>query len=759
MRRLVASGFGLVALLSAMNARAHRPSTASKISLEEVTATDGYTLGRPFAVRPLSDGRTVLYLRSEGDSRTSDLWSMDVETGEERRLLSASDLLGGAKEELSAEEKARRERLRIRTSGFASYQLTKDEDRLLVKLSGDLYVHELATGHGGRVELPDGVVIDPQWRPDGGAIAFVLDHDLCVAEIEFPKSAGAVIRPHVIRLTDDGSERTPRGLAEFVAQEEMSRMHGYWWSPDGQRIAFQLSDATGVEELTVADAAYPEQPVTTFAYPRPGKNNVDVRLAVIEAKAGAARRVVGWDRRKYPYLARVAWASADALGMLVQSRDQHEQVWLKVEASSSNPTATALVFESEPTWINLAHGAPRWVDDGKAYIWATEAEGAWQLERHVASSGAEKNVQILVEPDAGLFAVAHVDEAHDRVWFVGGSDPTQQHLFFAPLSRPGAATAVTSGEAYNSAAFARDGRLVAITRASLTELPETTVHTVDAAGQLGPAVAIPHRAKTPPALPNIELVPPENAGGFHAMLVRPLEAEPGQQFPVVLYVYGGPHVNVVQAMAHRFFVQQFIADHGFIVVSIDGRGTPRRGRDFERAIDLRFGDVPLADQVAGLEALGASYPELDTQRVGIYGWSFGGYMSALAVLDRPDVFLAGVAGAPVTEWLYYDTHYTERYLGVPTEDEKPYRDASLVPRAERLKRPLMLVHGIADDNVYFAHSLQLVKALFEHGKSFELLPLVGLTHQLSDPGVRQKLFDRIVSFFEGHLGAPCRIGS
>lgn len=755
MRHALAASLALVAPLIPMKTRAQSPAP-SRISLEEVAATDGYTLGRPFAIRPLSDGRTVLYLRSEGDDRSSDLWSLDVVTGKEQRLLSAADLLDGGEEELSDEEKARRERLRIRTSGFTSYQLTKDEQLLLVKLSGEIYVVELASGHWGRLALPAGVVIDPQWRPDGGAIAFVLDHDLHVAEVVPPSAPGEVLTPKVIRLTHDGTELQPRGLAEFVAQEEMSRMHGFWWSPDGRHLAFQLSDARAVEQLTIADAAFPEKPAITFSYPRPGRNNVDVRLAVIEAREGAAPVEIHWGRDRFPYLARVVWASTDAVGVLVQSRDQHDERWVRARVSGE---VEVLFEEHDPTWLNLAHGAPRWIEDGRAYLWATEAPGAWQLERHEPAGPARPRTRTIVGADAGFHALSHVDEPRGLIWYLGGANPSEQHLFRAPLDGSGAPTAVTGGVAYHTVAFARDGRLVAITRASLAELPQTTVHTVDDAGSLGPAVVVPDRAKSPPVLPAVELIEPERAGGFHAQVIRPSNAEPGQAFPVVLYVYGGPHVNVVQAMAHRFFVQQYIADQGFAVVSIDGRGTPRRGRDFERAIDRRFGDVPLEDQVAGLQALGESLPELDVTRIGVYGWSFGGYMAALATLERPDVFLAGVAGAPVTEWMYYDTHYTERYLGVPTDDDAPYRRSSLLTYADRLERPLMLVHGIADDNVYFAHSLQLSEALFRAGKSFELVPLVGLTHQLADPSVRQKLFDRIVGFFETHLGAPCRIGS
>jgi len=741
-----------------MKSRAQRPNTEpSRISLEEVAATDGYTLGRPFAVRPLSDGRTALFLRSPGDDRTSDLWTLDVETGREEKLLSARDLLGGGDEELSEDEKARRERLRIRTSGFTGYQLTKAEDRILVKLSGDVYVVERGSGHWGRVELPDGTVIDPRWRPDGHAFAFVLDHDLWIAEIAPPQRAGASMKPRLVRLTDDGSELRPRGRAEFVAQEEMARMHGFWWSKDGAHIAYQINDATRVEQLTIADAAFPEKPPIQFAYPRPGKNNVDVRLAIVAAEPDATPHEVSWDRTRYPYLARVTWATDDVLSVLVQSRDQHEEVFLR---ASLDGTTTPVVRERDETWLNLASGAPQWSNDGRSVFWATEAPGRWQLELRTPDGSGRSTDRVVVGSEAGLQSVAHIDEARGIVWYLGGATPTEQHLGRARLDAEQPAEIVTSGVAYHVASFARNGGLVAITRASLTELPTTTVHAIDDAGRLGPAVAIPDRARQPAMLPSVELVGPEQAGGFHGSIIRPTNAEPGQAFPVVLYVYGGPHVNVVQAMAHQSFVQQYIADHGFAVVSIDGRGTPRRGRDFERAIDEKLGDVPLQDQIAGLTALGEHFEDLDATRVGIYGWSFGGYMSALATLARPDVFLAGVAGAPVTEWMYYDTHYTERYLGVPTDENEPaYRKASLIPYAEKLERPLMLVHGIADDNVYFAHSLQLAEALFRAGKNFELVPLVGLTHQLSDPGVRRQLFDRIVSFFETHLGAPCRIGS
>ena len=223
---------------------------------------------------------------------------------------------------------------------------------------------------------------------------------------------------------------------------------------------------------------------------------------------------------------------------------------------------------------------------------------------------------------------------------------------------------------------------------------------------------------------------------------------------MILHVYGGPGHQEVLAQMNRRLIDQWLADQGFIIVAVDGRGTPGRGRDWERAVYKKFGSVPLDDQVAGLEALGKKFPELDMKRVGVYGWSFGGYMAALAVQRRPDVFAAGIAGAPVTDWYDYDTHYTERYMGVPGKDDAAYKEGSLLTYAKDLKRPLLLVHGTADDNVFFRHTLKLTDALFREGKDFDCLPLSGLTHLVPDPVVMQRLYGRFAGTMRKHLGRP-----
>jgi dipeptidyl-peptidase-4 len=272
-------------------------------------------------------------------------------------------------------------------------------------------------------------------------------------------------------------------------------------------------------------------------------------------------------------------------------------------------------------------------------------------------------------------------------------------------------------------------------------------------------------AETPPFRPRVELInlghPPVDAlrfkaegGGYYCAVVRPRNYDPSKKYPVIVDVYGGPrHLHVPAAM-RNWLLPQWLADQGFIVVAIDGRGTPFRGHEWEKSIYKQFGSVPLDDQVAGLQALGKKFPELDLTHVGIVGWSFGGYLSALAVMKRPDVFHAAVAGAPVCDWLDYDTHYTERYLGLPQENPGAYKEASLLTYADRLSRPLLIVHGTADDNVFFRHTLKLTDALFRAGKEFEVLPLPGLTHMVPDPVVTERLWTRIARHFQKHLGAP-----
>jgi dipeptidyl-peptidase-4 len=702
--------------------------------LRQHALTRGFQLGRPVRPRPTPDGKHVLFLRAQARVPKMRLYEFEVETGKTRELLTPEAVLKGAEEHLSAEEKARRERMRVSVGGFTSFHLSEDGEKILVSLSGKLYVVTRRSAAVVELKTSRGTVIDPKFSPDGKKVSYVLDHDLRVIDLDSGKE---------VQVTKGGRELKTNGLAEFVAQEEMGRFTGYWWSPDSTQLAYEESDAEGVEVWYVADPRRPEQaPHPTF-YPRPGKANVRVRLGVTDL--GLKETVwVEWDSKKYPYLANVHW-DRGGLTLAVQTRLQQELVLLRADPATGK--TTTLLTERDPAWLNLNRDRPRRLPDG-SFLWAGESDKGPQLEHREADGTLRR---VLVSADEGFQEIVHVEKKEGSFVYRAGTDPTQSHLFRRSLD--GERTQRLSSEpGLHSAVVAKNGAVYVRTSALHDAMPRTTVHRAD--GKL--IGELPSEAEEPAFSLRQELVKVGPEPGFYASVVRPHDFDPALRYPVVVHVYGGPGHQQVQASMGQRLLDQWLADQGFVVVSIDNRGTPRRGRDWERALSRKFGSVPVEDQAAGLKALGEKYPEMDLERAGIYGWSFGGYLSALAVLRRPEVFRAAIAGAPVVEWEDYDTHYTERYMGLPETDAAAYKEGSLLTYAKDLKNPLLLVHGTADDNVYFRHSLKLADALFREGKDFELLPLSGLTHMVPDPVVTERLYGRFAAFFHKHLGRPMR---
>ncbi len=736
--------FSLFLVIFPMNlfAKKPAPSKPKDAVLKSISETNSFMLGRPGHIRITGDGTTILFLRSAATSRSASLYELDVAGGKERLLLSAEQLLAGGTETLSVEEKAARERKRISTGGFTSYEVSQDGLRVVVQLSGKIWILERKTGKFGALALPSGVLLDPRLSPMGTHLAFVRDRELYVAAIGGPNQPAHHVAS-VTQLTTGAGGEISHGTAEFVAQEEMNRFAGYWWSPDGLAIAYQRTDNTPLERFTIADASHPETAANIFPYPRAGKNNAEVRLFVVSIDA-KKRTEISWDRAQYPYLGRVLWQKNAPLSLLVQARNQQSQLFLSADPSDGK--TEVLRKETDSAWLNMSSTTPRWLSDGKSFLFAGESSGAWTLDRVFPGEGG-KTVTVL-DKSAGYWQLLSADPARDTIYYFGSKNPTEWHLYKGSLSGTKPPVQLTPNGGEHDAQLSSDGTLLVLTRVTPAAMPKTTIHrlTGDTPVVLKGVPEIISHAFEPTFTPNMELVPPEKNAGFHGLILRPHDFDAKKKYPVVLYVYGGPSHLMVRSSMAGYFIPQWIADHGFVVVAMDGRGTPRRGREHERAIRGAFGTVPLDDQVAGLQALARNYPELDISRTGVYGWSFGGYMSALAVLRRPDIFKTAVAGAPVVDWQYYDTHYTERYLGLPAEDPKAYESSSLLTYAAKLERPLLLVHGIADDNVYFAHSLQLADALFRAKKEFDLLPLVGLTHQVADPAIREALYTRIVSF-------------
>lgn len=721
--------------------------------LHQLAQTRSFRLGMPSDAHLTPDGKTALFLRSPPRDPVQSLWAMDLATGAARELVSPASLASGA-ETLSPEERVRRERMRVRTRGFTSLELSKDGARALVTLSGRVWVVELATGKTTELAtgLPGegrkaGAAIDPHLSPDGKRVAFVRDDDLHVA----PSAGG-----RETQITRGGSERVTHGLAEFIAGEELDRHRGFWWSPDGARLLYEEADTTHVDVLTIADPFHAEQPAQRIAYPRPGRPNAELRFGIVSS-AGGPTTWVQWDHARFPYVAQACWPKGGPPLLFVLERLQRVGQLLAVDPATGK--TRVLVEDRDDAWVNIDPSVPRWLPDGSGFLWASDAGGPeWRLELR---DPAGKLVRSLLPAGFGYVALADVDEKARTAVVEAGADPTGTSLWRVSLDGAAAPQRIGPERGEIGAHFDESHAMFVAREESLEAMPRVLVRSLDGTT----ARELPSQAEAPRMLPAVEM---EEVGPDHVRvaIVRPRGFRPDRRYAVIDAAYAGPHVNVVEQSALGFIRAQWMADAtGAIVVAMDARGTPRRGHDWERAIAGKLGTVPLEGHVATLKALGEKHPEMDMARVGVYGWSFGGYFSALAVLSRPDVYRVAAAGAPPVDWRDYDTGYTERYLGLPQDSAAAYDEASLLTYARKPAegglpgegrdgpRPLLIVHGTADDNVWFLNSLKLADALERAKRPFTLFPLSGVTHMPLEEDLNEALWLRVAETLRDALHA------
>ena len=681
--------------------------------------TRRFTLGVPRGLTPSPDGARVVFLRSRGGTdAVTCLWSLDVASGDERLVVDPRALEAGGEEDLPPEERARRERAREQAGGIVAVATDRAVATVAFALSGRLHVVDLLGEGEVRALASPGPVVDPRPDPTGSRVAYVSGGALHVHELA-TGTATVVAAPEAATVT--------YGLADFVAAEEMGRMRGYWWAPDGRALLVARVDDAPVRRWYIADPANPEREPTVVAYPAAGTPNAAVSLVLVGLD-GTCTPVV-WDTVRDEYLAQATWPDA-APTIVVQPRDQRALRVLRVDPATG---ATTPVHEqTDARWVDIVPGVPATTASG-AFVWTADGDGA----RRLTVDG-----EPVTPPTLQLRGVLDVDG--DTVLLSGSEDPTSTALW---TWSPAGLRRLTPEPGLHGGRLA--GGTLVVTRQSLdADGVTTTVHPAS-----GEARAIASLAEPPGLTPRVALGT-AGARALRTALLLPSWHTPGTRLPVLMDPYGGPHAQRVVAARGAHLTSQWFADQGFAVVVVDGRGTPGRGPEFDRAV---WGDLAapvLDDQVNALQALAADHPELDLDRVGIRGWSFGGYLAALAVLRRPDVFHAAVAGAPVTDWALYDTHYTERYLGRPDTHPDAYARTSLLPDAARLTRPLLLVHGLADDNVVAAHTLRLSSALLAAGRPHSVLPLSGVTHMTPQEVVAENLLLLQVEFLRGALGAP-----
>ena len=704
--------------------------------------TRGFTLGRPRAFQVGADGARVAFLRSAAsDDPVNRLWVLELASGVERLAADPARLLGGDPGDLPPEEHARRERARERAGGIVAFAADLDLTVASFALAGRLFVADLRgpDSAGGVRELPvGGGVLDPRVDPTGARVAWVAGRALHVAELGGSgglKASPPVDRdPSPRRLVGEDDPEVSWGVAEFLAAEEMGRPRGFWWAPDGRRLAVARVDLAPVRRFHLTDPANPAVEPVRLPYPAAGTANAEVSLHVVDLDG---RRVeVGWDRAAYPYLASVLWDAGGPLTLLVQSRDQ--TATLVLAADPGTGATTGLAAQHDQAWVDLVAGVPAWLD-GRLVM--TADDPACDTRRLTVDG------QPVTPP--GLQVAEVVAVAEGGVLVAGSEEPTEVHLWrVVPGEDPERLTDRPGQHAATAA-----GQVVVVTRADLEH--DNTTTTVTAPGR--PPLPVASLAQASGLAPRPRLLRAGPRGLRCALLLpdRPgdhPDAGAGGRLPVLLDPYGGPHHRQVLAARDRFLVSQWFADQGFAVLVTDGRGTPGRGPAWERAVWRDLAGPVLDDQVEALVAVAADHPELDLHRVAIRGWSFGGYLAALAVLRRPEVFHAAVAGAPVTDWRLYDTHYTERYLGDPAADPDAYRRSSLLADAAKLERPLLLIHGLADDNVVAAHTLRLSALLLAAGRPHSVLPLSGVTHLAVQEAVAESLLHLQLGFLRDALG-------
>ncbi|MGW5354991.1 prolyl oligopeptidase family serine peptidase [Streptomyces sp. NPDC004031] len=699
--------------------------------------TQRFTLGVPRAFTVAPDGRRVVFLRSRTGTDTAQLlWVLDLPAGAEgavRERVAADPvaLLGGSEEQLPAAERARRERSRQSSAGVVAYAVDAAATTAAFALSGRLFTVDLTQEGGAPRELPvPGPVVDPRPSPDGRRVAFAAGGALRVVAAD-GTDGRALAEP-------DGDEVT-WGLAEFVAAEEMGRHRGFWWAPDSSALLATRVDESGVARRWLSEPAQPDRAPVQVAYPAAGTPNAEVTLWLLGLDG--SRREMTWDRERFPYLAAVHWTAAGPPVLLVQTREQRTQHYLTVDTESG---ATSLVAaEEDRDWLDLFPGVPALRPDGTLLrITDTEdgrvltADGKpWTDGRlHVRAVLAADGEDVLVSASAGVRATEpETGEIH--VYRVTADGPVRV------TGEPGVHSAVRAGA-------------VTVLSSSLPDRPGVRTRVLRGEDEVA---EIASHAEAPSLTARIRLTEAGERRIPCAVLLPTGYSAGDGPLPVLMDPYGGPHGQRVTAAHNAHLVSQWFADQGFAVIVADGRGTPGRSPAWEKAIGGgRLTEVVLADQIDALHALAGSFP-LALSRVAIRGWSFGGTLAALAVLRRPDVFHAGVAGAPLTDQRLYDTHYTERYLGLPQEQGAAYDANSVVtsegiPQLAEPARPLMIVHGFADDNVLVANTLRLSTALLAAGRPHEVLPLSGgITHMTPQEEVAENLLRLQVDFLNRAL--------
>ena len=705
------------------------------LTLEAVFGSPSLNGPSPRGLKLAPDGSMVTLLKNRVDDKDRyDLWAMDLQTGEQRMLVDSEQVGTGAA--LSEAEKMQRERARIGgLKGIVSYEWSPDAQSILVPLDGDLYLAN-RDGEVRRLTETEAGELNPTLSPGGQYLSFVRDGAVMVQRVAGTDAAA---------ITPEEPDAVEWGVAEFVAQEEMDRDTGMWWAPNDSRIAVARVDNRPVGIVTRAAIGAQGTEVYDQRYPAAGTPNAIVDLYVMKPD-GSGRVQVDLGADKDIYLARVNWSpDAQTLYVQRQNRAQTRIDLLKVDPATGK--SQLLFSEEQPRFTNLS-GNFRALRDG-SLLWSSERTGFNHLYRWKAGKWTQ-----LTSGDWVVGQVIGLDETKGLVWFTGNREtPLENHVYRARLDGKGEAQRLTEAGWWNGASMDGKARAMLVTRSSPTQPSQTYLadadgkrsfwiseNSVDAGHPYAPYLAS-HRA------PEFGTLKAADGSTLYYKMLSPVR-EPGKRYPVFVQHYNGPGAGRQVTRSWGGALQQYLVDRGYIVFSIDGRGSPDRGKAFEDQLYKKMGTVEVEDQLSGAAWL-KQQDFVDPERIGIYGWSYGGYMTLKLLEAAPGFYAAGVSGAPVTDWGLYDTHYTERYMGMPSEGDN-YARADALGNSGKIVDPLLLIHGMADDNVVFENSTAFIARMQANGQPFEMQLYPGQTHSVGGPKISVQLWKTILNFFDTH---------
>ncbi len=710
------------------------------ISIERIFQSPSLSGSAPSKLKVSPDGKRVTFIKGKAsDFDRYDLWEYHVESGKTRILFDADELHKGD-EQLSDEEKARRERMRIYGSGILDYAWSAQSDALVFPLAGDVYYYKLGTSKAIKLVETEAFETDVRFSPKGNFVSYIRDQNVYVTEIATGTETA---------ITTEGKGNIKFGMAEFVAQEEMSRMTGYWWSPDEKNIALTKVDESPVDIITRSEIYADSIKMVEQKYPKAGTPNVHIELAIVNLKT-KQKKWIPLSANKDIYLARAKWINDTKLSYQVQSRDQKRLHLIAYDLISD--TAAVLLTEESNTWINL-HDDLYFADNGE-FIWASEKDGYKHLYLHDADG---KQRTQLTKGKWVVDTISAVDLNRGLIFFSGRKDtPIERHVYRLETNN-GNIKRISERGYYHLPTFSKDGSVYVNTSSNINTPSQVALY-----NNKGEHITWLNENKLDVNHPlnaySSSWVKPsfgtimtdDKTTELHYRLYAPKKRH--GKHPVIVYVYGGPHAQVVtnRWAGNRGLLFQHWVNKGYVVFSIDNRGSNYRGKAFEDPIYHAMGDIEVTDQVAGVKFL-RTLDYVDAKRIGVYGHSYGGYMALMSMFKAGDYFAAGVSGAPVTDWRLYDTHYTERYMGNPTLVDDKYTASSVFPYAENLKGDLLIYHGMADDNVLFTHSTKLYKHLQDLALPFQTMDYPGKKHSIRGKQTGIHLYNTVTNFFDLHL--------